>query len=176
MTTKPTPLAPIFDNLPGTLTTQPSWVLWSYALKAGKWTKIPKQPGGSFASSTNPATWRTFDAVRAAYHPKKFDGVGIVLTGKPLVNGLYLVGLDFDHCLTNGVLDDEPRKAVELLKTYCEISPSGEGIRLFLLHDNPTPACKKNVAGKSREIYSGGRYLTVTGHVFGQPKEVRRVA
>lgn len=174
--TRPIPIIPKFDNFPAILTAQPSWVLWSYALKDGKWTKVPKQPGGHFASTTNTATWSTFDAVRAAYQLGEFDGVGIVLTGEPLDNELYLIGMDFDHCLTNGVLDDEPRKAVELLKTYCEISPSGEGIRLFLLHDNPTPACKKNVAGKSREIYSGGRYLTVTGHVFGQPKEVRRVA
>jgi len=176
MTTKPTPLAPVFDNLPGVLTAQPSWVMWSYAIKDGKWTKVPRQPGGSYASSTNSATWHTFSSVRAAYQRGGFDGVGIVLTGQPLENGLYLVGLDFDDCLISGVLDDAPRKAVELLDTYCEISPSGEGIRLFLLHDNPTPACKKNVAGKSREVYSTGRYLTVTGHVFGQPKEIRYVA
>lgn len=176
MTNRPTPLAPIFDNLPAALTAQPSWVLWSYALKDSKWTKVPKQPGGSNASTANPATWGSFNTVRTAYHPNKFDGVGIVLTGKPLTNGLFLVGLDFDHCLADGVLDDAPRNAVDQLDTYCEISPSGTGIRLFLLHDKPTPACKKNVAGKSREIYSGGRYLTVTGHIFGQPNEVRHVA
>lgn len=175
MTAKPTPLAPIFDNLPGTLTTQPSWVLWSYALKDGKWTKVPKQPGGYNASTTNPATWSTFVDVCAAYRPEIFNGVGIVLTGKPLANGLYLIGMDFDHCVTDGVLDDDPHKAVEFLDTYCEISPSGEGIRLFLLHDKPTPARKNNVAGKSREIYSSGRYLTVTGHTIGKAKEVRHV-
>lgn len=177
MTTRPTPLAPIFDNIPSTLAAQPSWVLWSYAIKDGKWTKVPRQPGGSYASSTNPATWHTFASVRAAYHPDKFGGVGIVLTGQPLENGLYLVGLDFDDCLISGVLDDAPRKAVELLDTYCEISPSGEGIRLFLLHDKPTPARKTNKAdGKSREVYSSGRYLTVTGHTIGQAKDVRHVA
>lgn len=177
MPTKPIPLAPLFDNIPPILTAQPSWVLWSYAIKDGKWTKVPRQPGGSYASSTNTATWHTFASVRAAYQLDKFDGVGIVLTGKPLENGLYLIGLDFDHCLIAGVLDDAPRKAVELLGTYCEISPSGEGIRLFLLHGKPTPACKTNKAdGKSREVYSSGRYLTVTGHTIGQPKEVRHVA
>lgn len=174
-TEKPTPLAPIFDNFPSALTALPHWVLWSYALKDGKWTKVPKQQNGSNASTANPATWSTFDDVCAAYHPNKFDGIGIVLTGKPLNNGLYLVGLDFDHCLADGVLDDVPSNAVELLNTYWEISPSGEGIRLFLLHDKPTKARKNNVNGKSREVYSTGRYLTVTGHTIGQPKEVRHV-
>lgn len=176
MTTRPTPLTPIFDNTPSILTAQPHWVLWKYELKDGKWTKVPKRTNGSNASTTNPATWHTFASVRAAYHPDIFDGVGIVLTGKPLANWLYLIGIDFDYCLTDGVLDDAPSKAIAMLNTYCEISPSGEGIRLFLLHDKPTPARKNKVAGKSREIYSSGRYLTVTGHIVGQPKEVRHVA
>jgi putative DNA primase/helicase len=176
MTTLPVPLTPNFVNIPPILAALPNWVLWRYELKDGKHTKVPKQPGGSNASSTNPATWHTLDSVRAAYHRGGFDGVGIVLTGKPLNNGLYLIGLDFDHCITADVLDDEPRKAIELLDTYSEISPSGEGIRLFLLHDNPTPARKNNVGGKSREIYSTGRYLTVTGRTIGQAKEVRHVA
>ena len=115
MTTRPTPLAPIFDNIPALLTTQPNWVLWRYELKDGKWTKVPKRTNGSNASTANPATWHTFASVRAAYQRVGFDGVGIVLTGKPLENGLFLVGMDFDHCLTAGVLDDAPRKAVEAL-------------------------------------------------------------
>lgn len=176
MTSPPVPLIPDFDHIPDILTSQPNWVLWRYMLIGGKYTKVPKQPGGSNASTTNPATWCTFDRARAAYQRGGFAGVGIVLTGNPLGNGRYLIGLDFDHCLIDGVLDDGPRKAIELLDTYSEISPSGEGIRLFLLHETPILACKTNVAGKSREVYSTGRYLTVTGHVIGQPKEVRHVA
>ncbi len=177
MITRPIPLAPIFGNIPRILTALPNWVLWHYEFVKGKWTKVPKHPNNYKASTTNPATWSTFERVRAAYCPDKFDGVGIVLTGQPLDNGLYLVGLDFDHCLADGVLNEDPRKATEMLDTYCEISPSGQGIRLFILHDKIITACKTNKAdGNSREIYSTGRYLTVTGHTFGQPKEVRHVA
>lgn len=176
MVTRPKPRTPSFDNFPKTLTALNNWVLWSYVLKDDKWTKVPKQPSGSFARTNDSKTWNSFDAVSDSYHPKIFDGVGIVLAGKPLDNGLYLIGLDFDHCLTEGVLDDAPHKAVDSLDTYSEISPSGEGIRLFLLHDKPTKARKNNIDGKSREVYSTGRYLTVTGHTIGQPKEVRHVS
>ena len=175
MTTRPVPLTPNFDNIPPVLSAQPNWVMWCYMLKDDKYTKVPKQTGGSNASTTNPATWQTFDSVRTAYQRGGFDGVGIVLTSKPLNNRLYLIGMDFDHCLTNGVLDDDPRKAVDRLDTYSEISPSGNGIRLFLLHDKPITAKKINVDGKSREVYSTSRYLTVTGHALGQPREVRHV-
>jgi putative DNA primase/helicase len=176
MIVRQTPLTPIFENIPNILTEQPNWVLWNYALKDGKYTKVPKQTNGSYASTTNPSTWSTFDAVRTAYRPDKFDGVGIVLTGKPLANGFYLIGMDFDHCIVDGVLDDAPLKAVDSLNTYWEISPSGEGIRLFLLHDKAIPARKTNIDGKSREIYSNGRYLTVTGHIQGEVNEVQYVA
>lgn len=177
MTSRPTPLSPIFNNIPHTLTAQPCWVLWSYAAKDGKWTKIPKQPSGMNASTANPATWSSFDTVCAAYQSGGFDGIGIVLSGEPLDNGLYLVGFDFDHCLVHGVLDAVPCKTVQQLDTYTEISPSGEGIRIFLLHDKAIPSCKTNkLDGKSREVYSCGRYLTVTGHALGKPKQVRHVA
>ncbi len=176
MNARPVPLTPNFGSIPPILTAQPCWVLWCYMVKDGKYTKVPKRPGGSYASTTNPATWSTFAGVRSAYERGGFDGVGIVLTGKPLENGFYLIGLDFDRCLTGGVLDDDPRQAIQRLDTYAEISPSGEGIRLFFLHDKSIPACKKNVDGKSREIYSIARYLTVTGHSLGQAKKVRHVA
>ncbi len=174
--TRPISLAPKFNNFPQTLTALIQWVLWCYEYKDEKWTKVPKQPNGMNASTANSATWCNFEKVCAAYQAGGYDGVGIVLTSKPLNNGLYLIGMDFDNCLANGELDDGPRKATELLDTYWEISPSGEGIRLFYLQDNPVKARKIKVDGKSREVYSTGRYLTVTGHIVGQSKEVRYVA
>jgi putative DNA primase/helicase len=173
--TRPVPLVPKPDNFPLILTAQPSWVLWRYELKDGKYTKVPKQPDGHNASTTGASTWQTFAIVCTAYQRGGFDGLGIVLTRKPLANGLYLVGMDFDHCLHGGALDAAPARAMAQLDTYAEVSPSGEGIRLFLLHDKPLPARKNNVEGKSREIYSSGRYLTVTGHVYGEAKDVRHV-
>jgi primase-polymerase (primpol)-like protein len=174
--TRPLPLAPNFDAFPPILTGQSHWVLWRYSLKDGKWTKVPKKPDGRNASTANAATWCTFNVARTAYARGGFDGVGIVLTGEPLANGLYLIGMDFDHCLNAGALDDDPREAIDSLDTYAEISPSGEGVRLFLLHDKLIPAKKINISDKSREIYSGGRYLTVTGHTLGRPRTVRHVA
>ena len=168
MTTKPTPLAPVFDNLPGVLTAQPSWVMWSYAIKDWKWTKVPRQPGGSYASSTNSATWHTFSSVRAAYQRGGFDGVGIVLTGQPLENGLYLVGLDFD-----GVDFDNFGLP---FATYMELSPSGEGVRAFCWAPAAYLSGFKDTtdlewAGCSHvEVYFDGtpRHLTVTGRPINE--------
>jgi len=47
---------------------------------------------------------------------------------------------------------------------YCEISPSGRGIRLFGLG---TPRTQGATNGSCLEVYSTGRYLTVTGLANG---------
>jgi primase-polymerase (primpol)-like protein len=48
--------------------------------------------------------------------------------------------------------------------TYAEWSPSGEGIRIFC-RAKPM-AAGVNVDGV--EVYTSGRYLTVTGHVLAE--------
>ena len=50
---------------------------------------------------------------------------------------------------------------------YCEKSPSGKGLRLFMIGKLPTSG-RKNAG---LEIYDDARFLTVTGHVV-RPREV----
>jgi hypothetical protein len=49
---------------------------------------------------------------------------------------------------------------VALLDSYCEISPSGAGLRLFI--EAMLPRGRKSKGGV--EMYNSGRYLTLTGH------------
>lgn len=174
--TRPVALHPNFEGMPKALTElKGRWVLWSYTWDGERWLKIPKHPQGYNASSSKPSSWSDFNVVRAAYENSngKFDGVGIML-GPQLENGLYLVGLDFDHCIEDETLNHAASEVIEELNTYWEVSPSGSGIRLFLLHDKLLPARKTNkVDGNSREIYMSGRYMTVTGR--GNDVEVRHV-
>jgi len=44
------------DNIPLELLQCPQWVCWDYRVRYGKETKIPLQPDGRSASSTNPTT------------------------------------------------------------------------------------------------------------------------
>ena len=55
------------------------------------------------------------------------DGVGLVLTADDEITGI-----DLDHCITDsGSPSDLAAEIVGWGETYAEISPSGEGIRLF---------------------------------------------
>jgi P4 family phage/plasmid primase-like protien len=104
-------------------------------------------------------------------HTSYVSGIAIDLPPeiKPIFNyegnNLYLIGLDYDHCITsegsNGINSDVETD-LRRLGTYTEISPSGTGIRAFVLCDDPNPVFKVMINGKI-EIYSKKRFLTVTG-------------
>ncbi|MFI6369253.1 hypothetical protein ACIBG0_41940 [Nocardia sp. NPDC050630] len=48
------------------LRTRDRWVMWKQAYRGGLPTKVPIQPTGKPASSTNPATWSPWPRVRPA--------------------------------------------------------------------------------------------------------------
>ena len=88
-----------------------------------------------------------------------YDGIGFVIT-----RDIGIIGIDVDHCFNrdNGQGEQWAIDIIQTLASYSEFSPSGEGIRIFVKGNLPG-----GVAGKKKgniEIYSAGRYLTVTGH------------
>jgi primase-polymerase (primpol)-like protein len=124
----------------------------------GRWVrrsakKIPMMPSGKFASSTNPTTWSTLEDAGAS---QRGTGLGFVL------NGDGIVCLDLDHCLEDGELAAWARPIIEALpSTWIEISPSGDGLHVWGLGDAETGRVLPVDGGKV-EIYSQGRYITVT--------------
>jgi primase-polymerase (primpol)-like protein len=125
--------------------------------------KVPKTVHGRAASSTDPATWSTFDQALASHVG---DGLGFVLAG----DGIACI--DLDHCLEGGDLADWAREVLGLAgPTYVEVSPSGTGLHIF----------GKGVVGKGHrrdgvECYDRGRYMTITGRRFeGAPVKLGRI-
>lgn len=139
-------------NSPAELRAIPQWVLWNYEERNGKRTKVPYQPSGARASSTDPATWTDFDTVAAA---SGFNGLGFVLT-----TAAGIIGVDLDHVVTDGVLSPFAQATVARFASYAEVSPSGKGIRIFLRGALPPRGRKKGHV----EVYSTARFLTVTGN------------
>lgn len=140
-----------FDSIPMALVERPRWVLWR-----GK--KIPycANAPSKTASSTDPATWSSFDSVRAGYSSARDGGIGFVLTG-----GDGLACIDIDH--------NAGPEAVGLLRNlncqYIERSPSGNGLHGWGLFCGDLPRKKGRYRGLEVEIYRDQRYMTVTGDV-----------
>ena len=153
------------DSIPPVLRGVSQWVLWRYerrvkAAGTSKLTKVPYRPNGCKASSTDPKTWSTFEAVLAPYHLDGFDGVGFVLTPP-------WCGVDFDDCVgEDGAIDAEVWDWVRRLDSYAEYSVSGTGLHVLA---RATLGPFGHKLG-TFECYNHGRYFTVSGnHVAGTP-------
>jgi hypothetical protein len=172
-------LRPIFDNFPAELTALPNWVMWQYVQKPGKPKpdKVPCQPNGQFAKTNDSSTWTTFDVCRAAYEHGGFDGIGFVFDGKVGDDDLCLTGVDFDRCIEDGQLKEPAGDRIALLRSYTEVSVSGTGAH-SIVRAKPGTTYKNTCdeAGKSLEIYSGGRFFTFTGMPWSETRGTIRSA
>ena len=150
-------------NVPVELAELDRWVAWKYEVKGnGKPAKVPyNAKTGERASVSKPEDWCSFmDAVEAA-RDSQYSGLGFVFVAEDDI-----CGVDIDHCRTeNGILTQEAVQIVRAIGSYAEVSPSGNGIKIF---------CRGRVAletgrrckiddRQNLELYTSGRYFTFTG-------------
>jgi primase-polymerase (primpol)-like protein len=153
---------PDYQKLPKLLQQYPAWTLWRYQDKGrAKQAKVPLSP--KTFRNCNPFVKPNQLSLQAALDlasPRGL-GVGVVLTGEPIeIDGKkqHLIGLDFDNC--ENKMNDLKALWRWLDKPYMEVSPSGNGLRMFALCLELLPGGN---SGEGRELYSAGRFLTVTG-------------
>ena len=156
--------APIFSTLlpfraPQQLTALPQWVLW----RSHEGRKCPFQINGRFAKTTDPSTWAAYDSVLREWqtHPHRWSGIGYVFADDDPY-----AGIDLDDCLTDLTPKPWARPIIErLCNTYLEISPSGNGLKAFVI-GTPATEARFQFGDGAVEIYSKARYFTVTGRAF----------
>lgn len=122
------------DAIPSQLKAQRIWVLWKREHRDGKPTKVLYQTNGRRAKSNTPDTWASFDEVCSVFDCSfDYAGIGIVINPP-------LFGIDLDACInSDGSLTQWAAEALEKCPTYCEVSPSGEGLKLLGIGDLPMP-------------------------------------
>ncbi len=158
-------IAPNFDGIAAELRRLPRWLTWRALQRPGKLKpdKVPYSPTlpDSFASSTDPGTWGIFEPAEAAYLDGDRTGVGLVLDGTG-----DLAGVDFDGCrdAATGTVDPAALALLEGMGgADVEVSPSGTGLRAFGYAPPLETGCAGKLDGLKLELYSKGRYLTLTG-------------
>lgn len=148
-----------YENIPAELKSARRWVCWKFEQRGGKTTKVPYTPTGRRAKSNDPATWAAFDDCRAAHEGGRFDGIGFQLDGSGIV------GVDIDHAKDDaGNWSAAAADIVNILGSYAEISPSGEGVHIFIKAVKPGNKSKNVAAGV--EMYDTKRFFTVTGNLY----------
>ena len=169
---------PSFDDplpcVPAELKTLNQWVLWKAGMRGNKPTKIPKQITGKNAKTDDASTWTDYPSVVAALqedHAKafritdrRFDGIGFVFTASDPYTGI-----DIDNCIVDGKLQPWAKEILDRLEgvAYIEVSPSGDGIKIWTRAKLPAITKHKVFINKTTreavEAYDTVRYFTVTG-------------
>lgn len=155
-------------NIPDLLKDTPQWVLWKWEQKGAERKKPPFTPDRRRASIIDPETWSSYEQVVKAFSHSHnlYDGVGFVLTTG-------LVVIDLDHCIKrlNGErrITKQARQIYDIAGSYSEISPSGNGLHIFLKGQIPQSGKRT----KGIEIYQSQRYITITGEKAGEAKTIR---
>jgi len=155
-------LQPLVETIPACLRQRPQWVCWRYIERDGKPTKCPfDAKTGAMADSTDPGTWNAFDDAVAAWQGNnQYEGVGFVFAADDP-----FCGVDLDDCIDAATGEMKPwgQRVVAALDSYCEISPSGGGVKVFLEASKPGERCRKAYEDGEIEMYDQGRFFTVTG-------------
>lgn len=166
----PTALQPYAD--------QPRWVVWRLKKKGNKFTKVPYQAlkPSMMASSDDPSTWADAATTIKTAASGNFDGIGICLLNSDLVT------FDIDDCRDKDTGEIEPYAMglIDRARTYCEITPSGTGLRIIGIGSGAKVHRKQKVPnsnGVTVETYRKcERYITVTGNFLeGTPDTLANI-
>lgn len=153
------------ENIPALLRQEHRWVCWKAGplKKNGKFAKFPSDPSTAHRiNGRDPANWRPWTEVLDAYDRGTADGVGFALSDQhPVIvddTPLYVTVIDLDQC--GATMDEWQVLWRELGQPFVEMSPSGNGLHMWALGRSPL---RGGNAREGRELYSGGRFMTVTG-------------
>lgn len=147
--------------LPDNLTKDGLFCCWRYEERNGRRTKAPYQPDtGLRAKSNDPHSFVSYDT---AVQAKGYDGIGI-----GIFNGI--CAIDLDDCVTDsGYYTKTAAEIVDLMHSYTEYSPSGNGLHILFRADSFQYDTKRFYIMNHQagiEVYVAGvtnKYVTVTG-------------
>lgn len=148
--------------IPQQLTQDGLFCCWRYEERNGKPIKVPYQPETSQrAKSNDPSCFTSFEA---AANATGYDGIGI-----GIFNGI--CAIDLDNCITGlGCYTETAAEIVELMHSYTELSPSGNGVHILFRADGfqyDTDRYYIMNHPASIEVYVAGatsKYVTFTGN------------
>lgn len=150
------------EKIPLELKARTQWVMWRQEMRKGKPTKVPYQPGNppKKADTTDPDTWGTFEQSLIVAQTNGFHGIGYVFSPQD-----DYAGVDLDKCRNpeTGEIEEWAWQIIKRFNSYTEISPSGRGVHIIIKGTVPPGGNKKGQV----EMYSKGRYFTMTGHHLG---------
>lgn len=153
----------MYDNIPYELQELDHWCCFKIEQGTnGRKTKRPYNPlTNEFAKSNDESTWVSFED--AASLSVNYDGIGFFFKEPYVGVDLDDVSQEITEYLEKSDSDNIISEFIDVLETYAEISPSGNGIHLILKGELPAKGRRRG----NVEIYDKGRFFTMTGKNIG---------
>lgn len=161
-------MATKFESLqaPDALRDLKGWLVWRWVRRPGrpKALKMPYYVSGpvrkhTHGSAEDRALLVTFEEAKRAADLHDFAGVGLALMPE-----FGVTALDFDNCVKDGEID--PRVERLTMGTYAELSPSGTGVRAFMLGESPDSKDSSPADNSfGFETFHGKGFVTFTGNI-----------
>lgn len=148
-------------SAPAPLRNLPGWLVWKFEPGDTKPRKVPYYANGGRRHGQQGRTedrrqLTTFEVARAAARGRGFDGVGFALL--PDWN---ITALDFDGCVSDDGVHPDVLAAVA--GTYAELSPSGRGVRAFVIGALGNRKDHGGCEAFGFETFSDAGFVTITG-------------
>ena len=154
------------NNIPNELKQYDHWLLWNRVPLPDNPDKQTKRPvnlhGKPFEGWNDTNSLYSFETVANAYKTGKFSGIGFSQKNTPYV----CVDLDNDIGI-----EDIPEELTSIMQEgYAEISPSGNGIHVWMQAELSEDVLKgigkkrRTDAGDGIELFTKSGWLTVTGN------------
>lgn len=159
----------MYEAIPEELKRLKQWCCFRFEKRGEKVTKIPIDAhNGKSGKSNDESTWSDFKTALSAIEDFGLDGLGFYFK-EPYF------GIDIDKIWTeieryrSGDNDDNiVAEFIGSMESYAEYSPSGTGIHILCKGKLPDGGRRKG----NVEMYSSGRFFTVTGNAASKYTEV----
>ncbi|MCL2212389.1 MAG: AAA family ATPase [Oscillospiraceae bacterium] len=160
----------LYENIPAELKSAGYFCVWRYEYRPGKEKpdKVPYHPmTGKPVKVNDRSTFADFKSAHLSAIPH--DGIGV---------GVFddFVAVDIDNCVENNVVNEFAQKIIGIMDSYAEISPSGNGARIFCkAKDFNYDKSRYYINNQSLglEVYVGSqtsRFVTITDNVIHKGK------
>ncbi len=161
------------ELIPPEMKATDQWLGWNWTKnEKGRFDKPPYSiRTGHQHSKTDRSMYVSFAEAAAA--AERFDGLGFAFTPDD-----DFAFIDLDKCINTGSMEisADARYIVELANSYTEISPSGTGLKIYIISKMPDDHRCQDEA-KGFEVYHQGAYSCVTGNHFDDaPRMIRTLS
>lgn len=159
----------MYEAVPAELKQLKQWCGFRFEKRGTKMTKIPIDANtGKAGKSNDESTWSDFKTALSAITDLRLDGLGFYFKEPYFGIDIDDVWTEIERYKMDDIDDNMVYEFIEMMGSYAEYSPSGTGIHILCKGKLPEGGRRKG----NVEMYSSGRFFTVTGNIASQYTEI----